>query len=178
MLLLSSGLARPQALSFIFLLWWDRTEEIIHSLNTWKLYIYLYNHLVCFHLYTVNSMTTASLSYLRGVFWHGALNIVHNPVGGWMMDHLGWWCAMLCLVAQSCPTATPWTIAHRAPLSMGFSRQEYWSRLPCPPQGIFPTQRSNPGLLNCRQILYCLTTREAQEYWSGYLSLLQGNFQT
>ena len=34
-------------------------------------------------------------------------------------------------VAQSCPTlATPWTAAYRAPLSMGFSRQEYWSGVP------------------------------------------------
>ena len=32
------------------------------------------------------------------------------------------------LVTKSCPTlATPWAVAHRAPLSMGFSRQEYWS---------------------------------------------------
>ena len=31
--------------------------------------------------------------------------------------------------------ATPWTIAHQAPLSLGFSRQEYWSGLPCPPAG-------------------------------------------
>ena len=30
---------------------------------------------------------------------------------------------------------TPWTIAHKAPLSMEFSRQEYWSGLPCPPPG-------------------------------------------
>ena len=30
---------------------------------------------------------------------------------------------------------TPWTVAHQAPLSMGFSRQEYWSGLPCPPLG-------------------------------------------
>ena len=31
--------------------------------------------------------------------------------------------------------ATPWTVACQAPLSMGFSRQEYWSKLPCPPPG-------------------------------------------
>ena len=31
--------------------------------------------------------------------------------------------------------ATLWTVAHQAPLSMGFSRQEYWSALPCPPPG-------------------------------------------
>ena len=34
------------------------------------------------------------------------------------------------LVAKSCPTlATPWTVACRTPLSLGFSRQEYWSGL-------------------------------------------------
>ena len=30
----------------------------------------------------------------------------------------------------------PWTVAHQAPLSTGFSRQEYWSGLPCPPPGL------------------------------------------
>ena len=48
----------------------------------------------------------------------------------------------------------PWTAAHQAPLSTGFSRQEYWSGLPFPLPGIFLTQGLNPGLLNCRQILY------------------------
>ena len=37
------------------------------------------------------------------------------------------------LVTQSGPTlGTPWTVAHQAPLSMGFFRQEYWSGLPFP----------------------------------------------
>ena len=50
---------------------------------------------------------------------------------------------MLCLVAQSCPTlVTLWTIAHQAPLSMEFSRQEYWSGLSCPPPGDLP----HPGM--------------------------------
>ena len=54
--------------------------------------------------------------------------------------------------------ATPWTVTYQAPLSMGFPRQENWSGLPCPPpQSIFPTQGSNSGLLNCRQILYHLS---------------------
>ena len=48
-----------------------------------------------------------------------------------------------------------WTVAHQAPLSMVFPRQEYWS-IPFS-RGIFPTQRSNPGLLHCRRILYCLS---------------------
>ena len=52
---------------------------------------------------------------------------------------------------------TPRTVARQASLSMGFPRQKYWSELPFPLQGIFPTQGSNPrllGLLHCRQILY------------------------
>ena len=51
------------------------------------------------------------------------------------------------------PFASPWTVAHHAPPSMGFSRQEYWSGLHFFLQGIFLTQRSNPGLLHCRQTL-------------------------
>ena len=61
------------------------------------------------------------------------------------------------LVAKSCPVlATTWTIACQAPLSMAFSRQEYWNGLPFPLQWIFLIQGSNPGLLHCRQILYWL----------------------
>ena len=39
-----------------------------------------------------------------------------------------------------------WTIAHQGPLSMEFSRQEYWSGLPFPSPGVFPTQGSKPHL--------------------------------
>ena len=40
------------------------------------------------------------------------------------------------LVTQLCPTlATPWTVACQDPLSVGFSRQEYWSGLPFPSPG-------------------------------------------
>ena len=47
------------------------------------------------------------------------------------------------LVTKLCPTlVTPWTVACQAPLSMGFSRQEYWSELPCPSPGDLP----NPGI--------------------------------
>ena len=47
---------------------------------------------------------------------------------------------------------TPCTVAHRAPLSMGFSRQEYWSGLPClsvgdlPDPGIEPVSPVAPAL--------------------------------
>ena len=47
------------------------------------------------------------------------------------------------LVTKSCPTlAIPWTVACQAPLSMGFSRQEYWSGLPFPSPG----DLADPGI--------------------------------
>ena len=61
-------------------------------------------------------------------------------------------CVQLC--------ATLWTVAHQAPLSMGFSRQEYWSGLPCHPPGDLPNPETEhtflmsfPGLLSrpCRK---------------------------
>ena len=62
------------------------------------------------------------------------------------------------LVAKSCLTlATPWTVARQAPLSMRFSRQEYWSGLPFPSPGDLPHPGIKPGLLHCRQILYQLS---------------------
>ena len=48
---------------------------------------------------------------------------------------------------------TPCTVAYQAPLSMEFSRQEYWSGLLFSSPGIFPTQTLNPGLRHCKQIL-------------------------
>ena len=63
--------------------------------------------------------------------------------------------------------ATPWSVAHQVPLSMDFSRQEYYSGLPRPLQGIFPTQGLNPGLPHCRQILHHLS------YQSDFLSIGQ-----
>ena len=49
-----------------------------------------------------------------------------------------------CLVTKSCPTlVTPWTVACQAPLSMGFSRQEYW--LPFPSPGDLPDPGIEPG---------------------------------
>ena len=71
---------------------------------------------------------------------------------------------------------TPWTTAYQAPLSMGYSRQEYWSGLPFPSpgEGIFLTQGSNPGLPHCRQRLYCLSHQGSlfRQYW---LSTTSGN---
>ena len=44
-------------------------------------------------------------------------------------------------------SAALWAVTHQAPLSMGFSKQEYWCGLPCPPPGDLLYPRSNPHLL-------------------------------
>ena len=54
----------------------------------------------------------------------------------------------MCVCIQLCLTVAPWTVNRQAPLSTEFSRQEYWSGLPFPLQGIFPTQGSNSHLLH------------------------------
>ena len=46
---------------------------------------------------------------------------------------------------------TPWTIAHQAPWSMVFTRQEYWSGLPCTPPGDLPKLE---GDFNERTVAY------------------------
>ena len=49
---------------------------------------------------------------------------------------------MCCMLSHVQLFVTPWTVAHQAPLSTGFFRQEYSSGLPFPPPGDLP----NPGL--------------------------------
>ena len=57
----------------------------------------------------------------------------------------GWVCTKL---FQPCPAlCSRWTVAHQAPLSMGFSTQEYWSGLPCPPPGDLANPEPEPASL-------------------------------
>ena len=66
---------------------------------------------------------------------------------------------------------TPWTVTFQAPLSMGFTRQEYWSGLPCPPPGDLPNAGIEPVSLTlpplASRFFTTSTTWEAQfsEYY-------------
>ena len=51
--------------------------------------------------------------------------------------------------------AIPWTIAYQAPLSMEFSRQEYWSGLPCHPPGDLPNSGIKPPSLTSPALAAC-----------------------
>ena len=55
--------------------------------------------------------------------------------------------ACMCIRSDFCDVqlfVTPWTVARQAPLSIGFSRQEYWRGLLCPPSGDLPNPRIQP----------------------------------
>ena len=73
---------------------------------------------------------------------------------------------------QSCLTLTPWTIAHQAPLSMGFSRQKYCSGLSFPPPGDPP----NPGIETASPValasaggFFITEPQETHMYVCGYI---------
>ena len=82
----------------------------------------------------------------------------------------------VCVLSRVWLSACPWTVALQALLSMGFSRQEYWHGLPCPPprdlphQGIEPVSLVSPALAG----RFCTTraTWEAHEWVSEWLKSL------
>ena len=74
--------------------------------------------------------------------------------------HIALYATCACTFGHIQLFATPWTVACQAPLSMGFSRQEYWSECHFLLQGIFLTQGLNSCLLHLlhwRPILYQLS---------------------
>ena len=83
----------------------------------------------------------------------------------------------MCGVDQS--FVTPWTAARQAPLSMGFSRKEYWSGSPCPPPGDLPNlgiEPRSPTFLE--NSLLSESPEKPKDTGVGGLFLLQGNFPT
>ena len=72
--------------------------------------------------------------------------------------------------------ATLWAVARQAPLFMGFSRQEYWSGLPCPPPGDLPDPGIQLGSLTSPTLAggFCTTSAPEKpssfQYWASALS--------
>ena len=104
-----------------------------------------------------NQRSTTGWRGLSGSMWALSQTIwVWNPfsplTSNMTLDHRSYLTSYLLLLLFSRSVvsnllATPQTVALQAPLSMEFSRQEYWSGLPFPSPGIFPTPRLNLHLL-------------------------------
>ena len=78
-------------------------------------------------------------------------------------------------------SVTPWTVAYQAPVSMGFSRQEYWSGLPFPSSGDLPDSGIKPLLLHCGQTLYPMYNCVIEQYlthWASQVVLAVKNLPT
>ena len=99
----------------------------------------------------------------------------HGRIFLWQRDS-DWILCMCCCFSHAWLFVNLWAIAFQAPQSMEFSRQGYWSGLPCPPPGDLPNQGSNLSLLHllhCRRILYCWATEETpgNESWRKLRSI-------
>ena len=91
------------------------------------------------------------LKHMHSLRAHGGHSFIHSEKryskAVWLLSIVRAYCH---LVAKLCLTlATPWTVAHQAPLCMGFSRQEHWSGLPCPPPQDLPDPGIEPASLTC-----------------------------
>ena len=78
------------------------------------------------------------------VLWQPSKSIGHTRYSECVYLHT---CICAHALSRVRLVATPWTVSCEAPLSMGFSRQEYWSRLSCPPPGDLPNPRIEPVAL-------------------------------
>ena len=67
----------------------------------------------------------------------------------WMFHSLTDLCCVDALAVVYLLSHVQWTVACQVPLSMGFSRQEYWSGLPCPYPGDFPDTGMEPTSVSC-----------------------------
>ena len=70
--------------------------------------------------------------------------------------------------------ATPQTVVHQAPPTMGFPRQEYWSGLPFPPPEDIPDPGTEPISLTLQDILYCCAPRKPGGLLTGALDSADG----
>ena len=82
---------------------------------------------------------------------------------------------MRCLFSRVQLSVILWTVAHQASLSMGFSRQEFWSGLPCLPPGDLPDLGIEPSSLTSPELAGRFFTTSAT--WEAQLVLLQTKLQ-
>ena len=111
---------------------------------------------------------TGCIHYRGGCY----LQPLHTRIPG------GKWHSWLASFRLSCFShvrlcATPWTVAHQAPLSLGVSRQEYWSWPPCPAPGDIPDPGIEPTSFTSPALAGGFFTTGATKEAYSWLSWLQ-----
>ena len=109
------------------------------------------------------SLTSSFMPCFTGAWKQGSVTLGITFPNVWLLS-----CVQLLV--------TPWTVAYEAPLSMGFSRQEYWIGLPFPSPGDLPDPGMNPGLLHCGKTLYPLSHQGSPRATQMYMAKLWFEF--
>ena len=129
-------------------------------------------------LRTVISQTPLSMGFFRQEHWSGVpwpppwvfptQGALMSPAltGGFFTPSTTWEATkLMCMLSCIQLFANLWTVAFQAPVSVGFSRQEHWSGLPCPAPADLPApgiEPPPPGAPALQTFLYHRATGEAQ----------------
>ena len=120
---------------------WPRCPIASKELCLWPIPYCLPSKILHIMFYMLPTKILSNLAFYRTAF----LCINHMFLTAGFLDADRMTSSSCTCVAQSLSHvwlfATLWIVASQAPLSMGFSRQEYWSVLPCPPPGNLPNPR-------------------------------------
>ena len=96
-------------------------------------------------------VTQGNRVYLRVHFWcskdldKDMIKCIYHYSIKWPKNPLNSYACLVIVELLSLTLCNPWTVALQAPLSMGFSRQEYWGWLPFPSPGDLPNPEIEPG---------------------------------
>ena len=114
--------------------------------------------------YYILSTTTAIAKNIGSRCWHRCKNM-RTLIHYWKKRKWDCW-----LLSRVWLFVTPWTVAHQACLSVGFSRQEYWSGLPLPYPGDLPDPETEPGspILQADSLLSEPPRKPPIHYWWKY----------
>ena len=98
--------------------------------------------LLVIYIFSLDSFSIFNLGYLSFYYW-----VIRIPYMFWIQIPVYVYAQSLSWVRVF---ATLWTVAHQAPLSMGFSWHEYWSGLPLPASGDLPNPETELCFLHCQ----------------------------
>ena len=122
---------------------WSKTSSSLSSPLTWFVFLQDTCHHIRAYIYLLFVSTTKNQAPWRERLCYFILLSAESSAPRMLHGN-----SMCVSVTQLCQLfATPWTVAHQAVLSMEFSRQEYWSGLPCPPPGDLSDPGIEPGSL-------------------------------